>query len=454
MSDPAMDRRRQGAGLPAWQRLGLGLLSLYVPTTVIDDVLVQTGAVQQRIRLLPARVVVLFVLALTLWSSYGYQAVWRELAGSVPGLAGLTPCSAALTRARRRLGVAPLAALFHRVRAGTATRDTPGVFWFGLRLVAWDATMLDAPDTDDNATVFRRARNGHAHGYPQVRLLMLIEVGTKAVIDAAFGAGSEQVLAGQVLDSLRPGMLLLADRNFPGWRMWQQAAVTGAHLLWRVKASSRLPRLGCFADGSWLAVLPAPGRHGRAGTPVRVIDYQVQIRDQHGAMRVEVFRLITTITDQRLAPASALAACYHERWECETGYQALKTAQRGPRRVLRSQHPDGVTQEIYAYLITYQALHQLMLTAANSADLDPDQLSFTIALRLARRAIVTAAAVTSRNLAAAIGECLQDRNTRRDRISPRAVKRPVSPYKSKTRANPSTSTNVMYNIIVIDRSGP
>lgn len=249
-------------------------------------------------------------------------------------------------------------------------------------------------------------------------------------------------------------MLLLADRNFPSYQLWREVVATGAQLLWRVKASWRLPRVGTFADGSWLAVLPAPGSRGRVGIWVRVIDYQVQVTDQHGHSRTEGFRLITTLTSPILAPAHELAACYHERWESETGYKELKVAQRGARRVLRSHHPDGVTQEIYAYLITYQAVRRLMNHAAETVGLDPDRLSFTTTLRLACRTVINQATATACTLAAAVRECLQDRNTRRDRVSPRAVKRPVSPYKSKANAKPRTSTNVSYAITIIDAAGP
>jgi hypothetical protein len=446
---------RARGDVPAWQRVGLGILAEYVPAALIDEVLAQTVTGPRRVRLLPARVVVLFVLALTLWSGYGYRSVWRQLASGVPVLAVRAPTSSALTQARQRLGPEPLAELFARVRGVRAGAGMPGAFRFGLRLVSWDATMLDVPDSKDNASAFIRPRNQKAGGgFPQVRLLALIEVGSHAVINAAFGSQSEQVLARRVLASLRPGMLLLADRNFPSYQLWRQVAATGAQLLWRVKASWRLPRVATFTDGSWLAVLPAPGRRGRAGIWVRVIDYQVQVSDPHGRTRTEAFRLITTLTNPTLAPAHELAACYHERWESETGYKALKVAQRGPRRVLRSHHPGGVTQEIYAYLITYQALRCLMTRAAASAGLDPDRLSFTTTLRLVCRTVINQATATARTLAAAVRECLQDRNTRRDRVSPRAVKRPVSPYKSKANVEPQTSTNVSYAITVIDTGDP
>ena len=49
----------------------------------------------------------------------------------------------------------------------------------------------------------------------KVRLMMLTEVGTHALIDAVFGTGSEQVLAERLRPALQPGMPLLGDRNFP-----------------------------------------------------------------------------------------------------------------------------------------------------------------------------------------------------------------------------------------------
>jgi hypothetical protein len=258
---------------PVWRQLGLGVLAEYVPAALIDEVLVATGRVQQRIRRLPARVTVLFILALTLYSGLGYRGVWRELVHSGDA-GGDPPSSSGLAQARRRVGLQPLVALFVRVRGVRAAVEDPASFRFGLRLVSWDATMLDAPDSDANAAAFIRSGNRKGAGaFPKVRLMTLIEVGTHAVIDAVFGGDSEQVQARALLGSLGPGMLLLGDRNFPSFRLWNDTAATGAHLLWRAKASLLLPRIGTFADGSWLAVLPRPGTGRRRGTWMRVVEY-------------------------------------------------------------------------------------------------------------------------------------------------------------------------------------
>ena len=443
-----------------WRQLGLGVLAEHVPTALIDEVLAATGRVQQRVRRLPARVTVLFILALTLFSSQGYRGVWRELAHS--GGAGVDPpSSSGLAQARRRVGLAPLAALFTRLRGTRATADTPGAFRFGLRLVSWDATMLDTPDSDANAEAFIQSGNRKGAGaYPKVRLMTLIEVGTHAVIDAVCGADSEQVQARTLLGALQPGMLLLGDRNFTSFKLWNAAAATGAHLLWRAKTNMLLPRIATFTDGSWLAVLPQPGTGHRQGTWVRVIEYTVTVTATSPttgtlSIRSELFRLLSTITDPTVASAAELADCYHERWESETCYKSVKTHQRGPRAVLRSTDPDGVRQEIYAYLITYQAIRHLITQAATEAGVDPDRLSFTTALRAVRRWITTAATATAAVLAnartATLTEISHDQHHRRNRSSPRAVKRSQAPYPAKRHATQPASTTVDYHIRLVQQ---
>ena len=95
--------------------------------------------------------------------------------------------------------------------------------------------------------------------------------------------------------------------------------------------------------------------------------------------------MLTTILDPDTTPAAELADLYAGRWEFETLLDELKTHQRGPRVVPRSQTPDGVRQEVWAYLCVHYAIRWLMHTVALEADTDPDRLSFTRTLPVARR---------------------------------------------------------------------
>jgi hypothetical protein len=361
------------ASVPA----GLGVLSAEISPGLVDEVIELAGCREKRRRLLPARAVVYFVLGLCLFSGAdsagppGYRSVMRWLTNGVRHLHGQAlPTSPALSRARQRLGAKPLELLFDLRRGALASAATPGAFAFGLRLVAWDGTAVDVAGTAANAAAFGPAQGGN----PQVRLLALTECGNRALIDAVFGGAdnvSEPALARQELASLAPGMLLLADRSFPGYQLWGLAAATGADLAWRIKKNLVFPPVKVLPDGSFHSVMRTPAenvRHGKAraaGQPltgpgeghlVRIIEYTVTVTDADGQTRTEPFRLATTLLDHQQAPAAHLAAIYHQRWETENSYSELKTRLRGASFILRSRSPELVRQELFAFLTVYQAL--------------------------------------------------------------------------------------------------
>ena len=188
----------------------------------------------------------------------------------------------------------------------------------------------------------------------------------------------------EVLKALEPGMLCLADRNFLGYELWNQAQATGADLLWRGKKNLRLEREKIFPDGSYRSRIYPSDRDRRKktkGIPVRVIEYRLE-----GVPDTEpLYRLVTTILDPKKAPAEQLAALYHERWEIETAFDELKTHLRGAQIVLRSKTPNLVKQEFYGLLMAHFAIRGLMHEAALKAGEEPDRLSFIHAVRVVRR---------------------------------------------------------------------
>jgi Transposase DDE domain len=185
----------------------------------------------------------------------------------------------------------------------------------------------------------------------------LVENGTHILFGtemAGYSTG-EITLAKSALKRLPPGMLCLADRNFLGYELWQQAQATGAELLWRGKKHLRLERETELADGSYLSRIYPSERDWRKktnGIGVRVIEYTLE-----GVPEAESFyRLVTTIVDHRVAPAAELAALYHERWEIETALDELKTHLRGAQIVLRSKTPELVKQEFYGFMLAHFAV--------------------------------------------------------------------------------------------------
>jgi hypothetical protein len=179
-------------------------------------------------------------------------------------------------------------------------------------------------------------------------------------------------------------MLVLADRNFPGYDLWGQAAATGADLLWRVGSIFPLPVVTVLADGSYLSILSPPGKAARAGAApivVRVVEYHLLAED---ATPTETFALISTLLDAESAPAAELAELYHARWQIESAFGAFKSQLKGNGVVLRSKTPDGAEQELWALLCAYHAIRELICAAADLTDQDPLRLSFIAALDAVR----------------------------------------------------------------------
>jgi hypothetical protein len=379
--------------------VSIGVLTRVFPPELVDGVVAEAGRREQRQRLLPARVVVYYVLALALFADCSYEEVMRQLVEGLAWDSGWervweVPSKMAISKARARLGKEVLELLFRAACVPVATQSTRGAFYQGLRLVSVDGTCLDVADTPANDAEFGRPGSSRREGggaFPQLRVVALAESGTHAIFDAAMGsyATSELVLADRLWDSLGEGMLCLADRGFYGFERFKTAANTGAELLWRVNSTVSLPRESTLEDGSYLTHI-GTDHHGRArrdALKARVIEYQLE--DPALTDNQQRYRLITTILDPNAGPAPELAGLYPQRWELESALDELKTHQRGPRVVLRSKQPDGVYQEAYGHLCTHYAIRRLMHDAALQADVIPHRLSFIRSLRAARRSTRT-----------------------------------------------------------------
>jgi hypothetical protein len=395
---------RTVATLPAGSRItdyiSLGVIAKYFPLEKVHAVLKKTGRASMRERDLPAHVVVYYVIALALYMRSSYREVLRCLLEGVqwllnPSLPVKVAGKSGISQARTRLGPEPLKQLYEAVVTPIAGRDTKGAWYRHWRLVTLDGSTLDIADTAENEKEY--GRPGASRGssaFPKIRFVGLLENGTHVLWAARMApyATDEITLAQQVVPALQKGMLCLADRFFPSYRLWQAAAKTGADLLWRTRQNARLDVDQRLPDGSYLSRLYASTsdrRKQRNAITVRAIDYYLQ--DVPGAE--PVYRLITTILDPGRAPAKELAALYHERWEIETALDELKTHLRGAQIVLRSKAPELVEQEFYGLLMAHFAIRGLMHEAALRADEDPDRLSFLHAVRVVQRRLPRFAAL-------------------------------------------------------------
>ncbi|QNE76840.1 hypothetical protein F0344_21450 [Streptomyces finlayi] len=132
--------------------------------------------------------------------------------------------------------------------------------------------------------------------------------------------------------SLHAGMIVLLDRGFSG----NAFLAAEAAFLARVTAARRPPVLARYDDGSYLS------RFG--DIEVRIIECEITITTSQGC-RTGLYRLATNLLDHHRYPASDLVSMYHERWEVESAYFAIKKSMQG-RRVLRSKTWAGIAQEV------------------------------------------------------------------------------------------------------------
>jgi hypothetical protein len=400
----------------------LGELTRVVPFELVDCLVDQARVRERRFRLLPSRTGVYFLLAMCLFPGAGYLAVWGKLTAALDGLGLDVPSAKALRDLRRRIGVAPARALFEVLAGPLGQPRTPGIMAGGYRTVSFDGCKsVKVPDTPANRAWLGKmnAALGVA-GYPVIQFMVLAETGTRALLGAAFGstATSELDWARQLLRLLDKTMLVLMDRGFDAGDFLAGVAGTGAQFLVRLNASRKPPVLRYLPDGSFTSVI--------GGVKVRVIAAEVTVTCHDGTSYGGWYRLATTLLDHRAFPAARLMGLYHERWEHEVAFLALRhTLLQG--RVLRSGDPAGLEQEAWALLALYQALRIAITDAiqAVTPGTDPDRASYQTAVGTAQDLVTTARNITDP-----------------DSVCARRVKSPLSRWAKYPPGKPATTKKI------------
>ena len=420
----------------------LGELTRIVPFELVDSLLEETGARERRVRLLPSRVGIYFVLAMCLFPQPGYPGVWDRLTSALDGLGLAVPSAKALRDVRRRIGAGPLRLLFWVLAGPLGWPRAPGVMFRGYRTVAFDGCRtIKVPDTDANRGWLGKMQAAlGVTGYPVIQLMTLCETGTRALIGAAFGspATSELDWARQLVHLLDESMLVLMDRGFDAAEFLAEVAAARAQFLVRLTANRRPPVLHHLPDGSFTSLI--------GGVRVRIIAASVTVTCHDGSRYGGTCRLATTLLDHRAHPAEALTGLYHERWEHEITYLALRhTLLQG--RILRSGDPAGLEQEMWALLALYQALRIAVTDATGTVPgTDPDRASYQIAVQTAQnmvtqaRNILTGADDLAGNIGHAVLASLHP--PRRPRVCARRVKSPLSRWNKHPPGKPRTTQRI------------
>lgn len=406
-----------------------------LPPEWIQRALEATGTATIRRRKLPADQAVWLVLGMALFADRSIANVVEHLSLVIPGADSLS--SGAATHARYRLGPDPMQWLFDAV-AMTWAADGGAAPYRGLALHAIDGTCIRVQDSDENFEHFGKpgGRSGSGDsGYPQLRLACLLNLQSRMLVDAEFGAfaTSEQTLASSLWPSIPNNSLTLVDRGFSEFMAWSGLVTQGEnrHLMARIRRDTPMKQLMVLDDGTLLVDIP-PSHNARAADSTveplraRIIEYQHQ-----GG---EACRLLVTLLDPKAYPAKELIQLYHERWELEIAFDELKTHMLQRKECLRSKLPDGVAQELWGVLVVYNLLRREMLLAAKELDVDPNRVSFVNALLWIRTFWLASWRDTPGRLPEHLGEFRRSLKTlllperRADRRYPRHVKIKMSNY--------------------------
>jgi hypothetical protein len=448
----------------------LEALSRHISEAMVRESVDATGCREKRRRRLPAADVLWLVLMMGLRSDLNLVGMWRQARGlfatGLDALAGIKPpAKSALSQAKARLGPKPLRRLL--CLTAKASESIAGAYYKGMRLKAMDGDNHKIPDTPQNIKAFgrpctaRRAKEQKcAAGYPQIKIIRLIDVGTRTCIEAfakPFDT-SEHHSAIPLLSRTGPGDLTLWDCGFYSAELVRHALLGKHHFLGPAQPQAILKPFENLSDGSFLAKVYATDKHRKAdrnGAVVRVLGYthddpaRINCGKEH--------RLVTSLLDPLAYPAKELVALYHERWEIEIANDEITTHQLGRPVELRSLTPNGVIQEVYAIYAAHNAVRLLMCEAALAINIDPRTLSFTNSIRLIRehiQAMRDAAACQLpqlyQNLLTLIA--MQKLPPRDQRINPRVVKvaRPSNfPVKKKHHLKPKQPQKTFIDSVVI-----
>jgi len=436
------------------ERFSPEALSAVLSEDLIKGALAESGVKDGLRRKLPVSLTAWIVILLCLFRDRSYVNLLQMLAtaASWRGLwKGVSPpSSSALSRARDRVGVSAMQLIYER-SASKWIEESNGDDFHGLRLTAIDGTCAKVPDSSRNDAWFGRpgASRGRS-GYPQLRLVGLMDIGTRMQRAARFGPyrTGEITLARELLPRIPAGLLVLLDRNFMAYDLLGDICQQGSHFVVRVKRNAKVRVIRQFGPGDALIEIkvPAHWRRDRPDLPRTWILREIRYTPEDGK---EEIRLFTSLLDADEISGQEIADCYHERWGEETGIEEIKirlgmvTTITRPT-LLRSKTPKRVEQEVWALLIAYNILRMTMVRAAESTPKSPasTRLSFIAALHQFRDGVRDMMLLPTWRLIDHYGRLLRAIASvvvplRPGREFPRAVKIKMSGYPLKRAAKPA-----------------
>jgi hypothetical protein len=366
---------------------------------------------------------------------------------------GRQPCSAgtgAYCKARAKLPERFLRRLACTVGCELEDQAPDAWRWHHRRVVLIDGSTLSMSDTPENQHAYPQQRSQRPGvGFPLLRWVALLGLATAAVLDTAVGPyrgkeTGESALFRSMLDTLREGDVLLADRYYCSYWIIALALARGVDVVFRQHQLRRTD----FRRGRRL------GRNDHVVTWTRpqrptwmdeetyaAVPGELCLREVRGwvstpGSRVRDLVVVTTCTDAAEYPLEEILELYHARWNVEIDLRSIKTYMK--MEILSCQTPEMVRKEIWVHLLAYNLTRQVMAEAAREHGVTPRQLSFAGTLQTINEYRTMLLTATEANLPALIKQILTAVATHRvgnrpNRCEPRKVKRRPKGYSRLNR---------------------
>jgi hypothetical protein len=343
-----------------------------------------------RNRILTPIVTVMHMLLAALWPDVSFSAAWQvmwfSLKSNVCDLEVKSPSAGSLSKARMRLPLAVWRHISDWICHQAQELSKPLDKWWGLRVVLLDGMCVSMPESGSLFEAFGRGKGRCGeYRYPLARLVAMSLANTMTVISYALEAyhTDETVLAAGLLETLRKGDILLADRHFAGAHFYVRYQRAGLEFLTRAHQRlkiSRVKRIVTYSENDFVGRLNIGKTYRRkdptlpASIQVRFICSRMLIRG-----RVRTVWLVSSLINADYYPASEIVKLYARRWRIETLFGQLKIELSA--RVLRSKSPQQIRKEVAARVIALNVVRTIMLTAALDNGIDPLRISFVAAVR-------------------------------------------------------------------------
>lgn len=356
----------------------------------------------------------------------------------------------AYCEARKRLPEAVVAEICRR--SGRRCQETAASNWQwkGRNVKLTDGTTMTMPDTKKNQKEYPQQRSQKKGcGFPIMRCVMLFCLGSGAVLDIATASyrgkeTGENSLLQTIIGLLNPGEILLADRYYATFANIHRAYREGYDIVMRVHHKRNVDFRKGHKQGSCDQVVAyhKPGVRSVWMSPEDHddLDAFVLVRHLRYAVRRKGFRvryivLATTLLDASEYSVEDLADLYAQRWQVELDIRSLKTHMQMEH--LRCKSPSMVRKEVYAHMISYNLIRDLIARTAIRYSTAPKHLSHTAALQSLNAFSEKLQARSNRinGLEAAMLESIREHpvGDRKPRVHPREIKRRPKSYKLMNR---------------------